>query len=123
MSVESIFYPEELSGRARRNVERYPWAAEIQASVLKAAEPWLGFSDDALWDLMFGNTIRRSWMVWSNGHCPACKGGVPMYCWRIDALREPWKLRCPHCDEAFPKNDFRAFYLSGLDGAAVFDPE
>ena len=43
-----------------------------------------------------------------------------MYNWRIEALRVPWKLRCPHCGQLFPKNDFHAFYRSGLDERGVF---
>ncbi|HQK92058.1 MAG TPA: heparinase II/III family protein [Armatimonadota bacterium] len=119
----SVFYGQELRQRARQNAERYPWAAEIRDATVQAAEPWLAYSDDELWDWMFGCTITRSWMVWSNGFCPACTKSVPMYTWEIDALGRPWKVRCPHCHEAFPKNDFAAFYRSGLDVHGVFDPQ
>ena len=80
-------------------------------------------SDEQLWRLMFGATIPRSWMVWSNGNCPSCDKPVPMYDWKIDAIKEPWKLRCPHCKEQFPKNDFAKFHESGLDAHGVFDPK
>ena len=33
-----------------------------------------------------GSGLPRSWMVWSNGHCPACRKPVPMYDWQIDAI-------------------------------------
>ena len=79
-------------------------------------------SDDELWNLMFGNTIRRAWQVWSDGHCPSCKKPVPMYEWAPDALKQPWKMRCPRCNELFPKNDFAKFYRSGLNEQNVFDP-
>ncbi|MGD9497667.1 MAG: heparinase II/III family protein, partial [Armatimonadota bacterium] len=85
--------------------------------------PRMELSEDEQWGLMIGHTITRSWMVWSNGHCPACGEDVPMYNWEIDAIARPWKVRCPHCGELFPKNDFQAFYQSGLDGHGVFDPE
>ena len=120
MSKGSLFYPAELIEKAKRNAENHVWAKRSRDRIVEAARPWMAFSDDELWDLMFGSTIRRSWMVWSNGHCPACKEGVPMYNWRIRALRLPWKLQCPHCDELFPKNDFHAFYRSGLDEHGVF---
>jgi len=119
----SVFYSQELRDRARRNAERYPWAAEIRDAIVRGAEPWLAYSDDELWEWMFGCTITRSWMVWSNGFCPACTKSVPMYTWEIDALGRPWKVRCPHCQEVFPKNDFGAFYRSGLDVHGVFDPK
>lgn len=119
----SILYPPELTEAARSNAATYPWAARARQGIVEAARPWMSMSDDQLWDLMFGSTITRSWMVWSNGVCPACGEDVPMYNWEIDAIERPWKVRCPHCGEVFPKNDFHAFYLSGLDEHGVFDPE
>jgi len=101
---------------------RYAWAAEAGERIVSAAQPWLELSDDHLWSLMFGNTITRSWMVLSNGHCPACQKPTPMYTWQIDALANPWKVRCPHCGMFFPTNDFGAYYRSGLDEHGVFQP-
>jgi len=118
-----FFYPPELTARARENIARYRWAADTRRRLIAAARPWMAMSDDRLWDLMFGNTIKRSWMVWSSGYCPACRKGVPMYNWQIDALNRPWKVRCPHCREYFPKNDFAKFYRSGLDEHGIFDPK
>jgi len=119
----SAFYPAALVERARTNAERYPWGAAIRDSILEQARPWLRFADDELWEMMFGHTITRSWMVWSNGHCPVCADETPMYTWEIDALAHPWKVRCPHCGEFFPKNNFLRFYRSGLDERGVFDPQ
>jgi len=121
--TDGALYPAELLKQARENVERFPWAAEMRKQLVAAAEPWMKLSDDELWGLMFGNTIKRSWMVWSNGYCPSCKEGVPMYNWVHAPLEYPWKVRCPHCEELFPKNDFHKFYLSGLDEHGVFDPK
>ena len=122
MKSQGVFFGAPMMATAQANVARYPWARELQQQVVAAASPWLGYSDDQLWDLMFGNTIKRSWMVWSNGYCPACRQDVPMYNWEMDALARPWKVRCPHCQELFPKNDFHRFYRSGLDEHGVFDP-
>lgn len=121
-STESVFLPDTLRQAAAANVARSPWARAVRDRVVRAAEPWMGMTDEQLWGLMFGNTIRRSWMVWSDGHCPACKKPVPMYNWMVDALQRPWKVQCPHCKELFPKNDFERFYRSGLDRHGVFDP-
>jgi len=118
-----MFYPAKMIEMAKANVSMYSWAAEIQSGITEAAQPWMKFSDEQLWNLMFGNTITRSWMVWSNGYCPACKNPVPMYAWEMDGFKRPWKVRCPHCKEIFPKNDFYKFYCSGLDGHRVFDPK
>ena len=46
-----------------------------------------------------------------------------MYSWKIDPWKFPFKTQCPHCDMLFPTNDFSAFYRSGLDRHAVFDPK
>lgn len=118
----SIFFPPELIQQAATNSRQFDWAAEIHRGVIDTAQPWLRYSDEALWEMMFGNTLRRSWMVWSNGYCPACKAGVPMYTWIIEPHTHPWKVQCPHCQEFFPKNDFTQFYHSGLDAHGVFDP-
>ncbi len=120
---QSVFYPSRVRKLARANAAKFSWASQMSHDIVHQAQPWLGRTDDELWGLMFGNTIPRSWMVWSNGYCPACREGVPMYNWVIDALQQPWKVRCPHCRELFPKNDFHSFYRSGLDASGVFDPE
>jgi hypothetical protein len=118
----SAFYPPRLLERARKNMDRDDWGRSVRAKAIEVAQPWKEMSDEQLWGLMFGATIPRSWMVWSNGHCPSCGKPVPMYDWKINAIGEPWKLRCPHCNEQFPKNDFAKFHQSGLDAHGVFDP-
>lgn len=119
----SVFFPPELVARAKANIAKYPWATKQKENVVQAARPWMKLSDEELWGLMFGPTIHRSWMVLSDGYCPSCKKPVPMYTWEVDALAHPWKVRCPHCREYFPKNDFKAFYQSGLDEHGIFDPK
>jgi dienelactone hydrolase len=119
----SAFFPSELVTHARANAREHAWAAAMRDSLVAAAKPWLEMSDDELWNLMFGNTLKRAWQVWSDGYCPSCKKPVPMYEWQPDALKQPWKMRCPQCKELFPKNDFAKFYRSGLDDQNVFDPK
>ena len=92
-----VFFPEEARARLRANAGQTAWGENIRRTAVDAARPWLEMSDEGLWDLMFGATITRSWMVWSNGHCPSCKNPVPMYSWKVDALKMPWKMACPHC--------------------------
>lgn len=118
----SALFPGSLVERARTNAREHTWAAAIRDPLVAAAQPWRERSDDELWELMFGNTLRRAWQVWSDGHCPACRKPVPMYEWVPEALTHPWKMRCPRCQELFPKNDFAKFYRSGLDAQNVFDP-
>ena len=113
----SAFYPPAVLARARAAA-----GTALREKLVAAAAPFRAMDDDALWGLMFGPTLLRSWMVWSTGYCPACQTDVPMYTWLMDALAHPWKTRCPHCGESFPTNDFEAFYRSGLDAHGVFDP-
>jgi hypothetical protein len=118
--TQSVFFPAPVVQTLRANVAKDPGAREQAQRFLELARPWREQSDDELWSAMFGATLERSWMVWSNGFCPACKQDVPMYAWKIDALREPWKVTCPHCAQKFPKNDFAQFHRSGLDAHGVF---
>ena len=118
----STFYHDRTLATARANIERDPLFRDFARQAEERAKPWREMTDEQLWGLMFGATIPRSWMVWSDGHCPACTQPVPMYQWRMDALNRPWKVTCPQCKEQFPKNDFAAFYRSGLDARGVFDP-
>lgn len=121
-AMKSVFYTEAMVRQAAANAKQYAWAADAQKQIVLQAKPWEAMTDDQLWSLMFGSTIKRAWQVWSNGTCPACKQPVPMYNWKMDPFADPWKTRCPHCNEAFPKNDFHAYYRSGLDSHGVFDP-
>jgi hypothetical protein len=116
-----MLLPQDFRERLKANAASEPWVAAVCQRLSDAAKPWLEMSDETLWALMFGPTITRSWDVWSNGHCPCCLKDVPMYTWLIDALRLPWKVTCPHCRQIFPKNDFAAFYRSGLDERRLFD--
>jgi len=118
---QSAFYPAPLVQRIRAATTRDSWGAELGKQAIEAAEPWKRMSDDQLWELVFGATLPRSWHVWSAGYCPACKKPVLMYDWKIDAMKTPWKVQCPHCQALFPTNDFHAFYKSGLDEHGVFD--
>jgi len=120
--ANSVFYPENVIERVRLNAASYGWAAHTRLQLIEEAEFWVRKTDDELWGMIFGPTIKRSWMVWTNGFCPVCHKGVSMYDWKIDGQKNPWKVGCPHCGELFPKNDFRAYYISGLDGRGIFNP-
>lgn len=120
MKTRSLLYNQQYIKQIKDNANKYDWAAKKIKDAIETARPWLELSDDTLWSLMFGNTIPRSHMVWSNGCCPACGKSVPMYDWKIDAWKYPWKVCCPHCGELFPKNDFGAYYQSGLDDSNIF---
>jgi len=121
--IQGAFITAAMADRARRNAQTDPWCAEATRGLIAKAAPWHGRSDTELWDLMFGPTITRARVVDADGCCPVCNGATPMYTWKVDALHMPWKVACPHCGEQFPKNDFYAYYRSGLDVHGVFDPK
>jgi hypothetical protein len=118
----SAFFPATVLEGIRANAREGDWGRALRDEAIEQARPWREMSDEQLWKLMFGATIPRSWHVLSNGVCPACHQPVPMYDWQIDAIARPWKVRCPHCQQQFPTNDFKKFYDSGLDVHGVFDP-
>jgi hypothetical protein len=122
MKTHSVYFGESARSAVKVNAERFAEAAGIVSELVEAARPWLEMTLDQVWDLCFAETLPRAWQVWSDGHCPTCLRSVPMYTWRADALVTPWKLRCPHCGDLFPKNDFHAFYRTGLDVRGRFDP-
>jgi hypothetical protein len=119
----SVFFPTATLEKLHERIETDPWAAGVRDSCINRAKPWKELSDEELWQSMFGPTISRSWMVWSNGFCPHCKQPVRMYDWEMDPLNQPWKVTCPHCRHQFPTNDFESYYQSGLNRQGIFDPE
>lgn len=119
---ESVFYPLERIEAAKANVAKYDWAKAAADAYVEAARPWMEASEDELWSLMPSHTITRSWMVWSDGYCPACNKDVRMYDWKMEPWEHRWKVQCPHCEARFPTNDFGAYYDSGLDDEGIFDP-
>ncbi len=121
--TQSVFFNPAVVRTLQANVAASTWGQAQAQRCRESARPWLALSDDELWAAMFSATIQRSHHVLSNGTCPACKEGVPMNSWKIDALHRPWKVTCPHCEEVFPKNDFAAFYRSGLDPHGIFTPD
>jgi hypothetical protein len=116
-----MFITEAMIQQLRRNINRDPAVAAAVQELVSQAARWRETRDEELWNLMFGPTPTRAWHVYANGFCPSCKAPVPMYTWLVDAEKKPWKMTCPHCQENFPKNDFAAFYRSGLDAHGVFD--
>ena len=123
LKKHSAFYASESLAKIRENLSKHPDAAGVRKKAVSAAAFWKNLPDDQLWEMIFGPGITRSWMVWSDGNCPACKKPVKMYDWKIETQKLPWKLRCPNCQELFPKNDFAAFYRSGLNERGLFDPK
>ena len=123
--------PGGLASRDRIKVlaglaSEYPWFCEQRDAILQACEQRLGPSDEDLWCTMPAQCIPRSNSVNTKHGCPTCGDaihrGYGYYPWGISSAH-PWKVQCPKCLERFPKNDFMAYYRSGLDEQARFDGE
>ncbi len=131
----------EMRANALANVERYDWAAEQQSSAIRAARAWVAMDDDELWELITSQELPRDIHTNKELGCPNCGDGIVPYGnypWTTagDASKAnlrsasihvegliPWKLRCPNCEEVYPKNDFWSYYQSALDEHGFFRRE
>ncbi len=125
----STFYHTQARANAQVNAQRYEWARKQVDEAIAAAEPWLKTSDDELWRMIVPPKLKRAIMVNVNQGCPKCGMGIyedrgpHPYPWIAWVEGHPWKVQCPNCKELFPKNDFGAFYESGIDReTGLFDP-
>lgn len=116
----STFYGPEKRVLAEANAEKYHWARAEMANAVQAASPWAQLTDDELWRLVISPEIKRALAVNENRGCPNCGRGIYaergpyLYAFQASVPGHPWKVRCPNCKELFPKNDFAAFYESGI---------
>ena len=117
---ESTFYGERARAIVRANAERYPWAKAEVDEAINAAEPFVQMSDEDLWKLVLSPELPRSIGVNRDLGCPKCGNaiygarGSNLYAFVAVVPGHPWKVQCPECRELFPKNDFEAFYRSGI---------
>ena len=122
----SILFTETKRQNARANIRRFDWAREEAESILARADIWAEKSDEELWAFVPGHTLHRYIHVNTLKGCPACGTNAleyGAYEWATVPHEMPWKVKCPSCAEIFPKNDFGAFYLSGLDESGIFRRE
>jgi hypothetical protein len=115
---------------ARENIRRYDWAKKEADAVIESADYYLKF-EDKLWDLVPGEGIARCLTVGKEGdpfgyYCRYCGTDLRAlygnYPWIINALEDPWKVKCPHCQRRFPSNNFGEYYKLGINEYGVFDP-
>jgi len=113
----------EMRANALANVKKFDWAAREQAGAVAAAEPWVKLSDEDLWQMVTSQGLPRDIHTNKEAGCPKCANGIVKfgnYPWKAAGN---WKLQCPSCGEVYPKNDFWAFYKSGLDERGFFHRE
>ncbi|MDX1359187.1 MAG: hypothetical protein R3232_10180, partial [Clostridia bacterium] len=120
MKIHSSFFSERILSLIQHNIKVNQAAADSAARFIDSTSYWLETSYDELREMVFSPSLKRSWFVLSDGSCPSCGESVPMYNWVYDPIDQPWKMKCPHCSGLFPKNDFKAYYDSGLDEKGIF---
>jgi len=117
---ESTFYGNEVMQNVLKNREENVWAEALAQEQIEKAKPWMELSYDELWDMMVSYTVKRVYATTMEpGTCPDCGESVPTRAWEAK-MDVKWKVACPHCGGLFPKNDFEAYYNSGLDEHGVF---
>ncbi len=127
------YYTPERLANARHNTARFAWAREIRTAAVDRATPWRIRSDEELWALIAGQDLPRTINVTltrgpngtTQAGCLECGRAIErfgQYPYEPDFDRQPWKLKCPSCGSVFPKNDFGAYYRSGIDGRGLFCP-
>ena len=123
-STGGHFVTPEHMRNAKRNIERFPWAASQRDAAVARAERWIGLEDESLWGLVTEQAIGRSTNASVEKGCPRCGDGINRLggSFRVDVLADPWKITCPNCEGRFPTNDLGAFYRSGKGADSFFDP-
>jgi hypothetical protein len=105
-------------------VARYPAARAVADALRKEADYWVAWSDEALWNVVPGAEVPRSFECSTQG-CPIhgkkifeAVGGS-FYPWIIDP-KQPFKIKCPIGGETYPSNDYGRFYRSGFKDRSDF---
>ena len=115
-----------MRANALENVRRFDWAKSAQQSAMATAAPWLKVSDEDLWKMVPSQELPRAVYIakgllyeGQRDACPKC--GKPIsYGGKANFWKQDWKVTCTHCQEVYPKNDFRAYYQSALDEHGCF---
>ncbi|HET7559441.1 MAG TPA: heparinase II/III family protein, partial [Limnochordia bacterium] len=125
-TCSTLYTPERLAA-ARRNAHETPWGRQLRDAAVARAEPLAALGYDRLWRLVPAETVARC--ITTNGPArnlsPLTGEAIKrygFYPWRLEPLRQPWKLIDPTTNAAFPTNDFAAYHQSGLDERGRFDP-
>ncbi len=130
-------YTDDMVAAARENIEKYDWAKSERDSVVAAADKFVELGAEYIWNNIPGQGLPRAYAVaFENGHpvrdpyefhCRYCNTDLledhGNYPWTVDAINNPWKIKCPECEKVFPSNDFGKFYELGRTKAngGLFD--
>ena len=127
--VERTYYTEDKIANARENAKKYEWAESEVKAVVKKADRYVD-SIDALYEMIPSEGIPRSFATGlvsdPNAYmCRYCGTNLMAkysgYPWAINAIKDPWKIKCPECARVFPSNDFGSFYELGKNEKGEFN--
>lgn len=126
MKRRSTIYTPHKREYARGNAERFEWARVLRDKAVNEADNYLAIGYEALWSLVPGQTLPRSYGVNQRLGSPVTGKEIDKYGnypYQADPLQTPWKITDPSSGLSFPTNDFGAYYVSGLDESGLFRPE
>ena len=112
--------------RIRALCSKYEWARGQRKNILDRCAYWRARSDSDLRISVPSQMVPRALYLNRKAGCLKCGREIfkhGYYPWRMDPKKHPWKVQCPNCGERFPKNDFVAYYISGLDENNMFRPD
>ncbi|MDB6095227.1 MAG: bacterial Ig-like protein [Verrucomicrobia bacterium] len=121
--ARTLFSDPEIR-QARENVARYPAAKLLADSFVKEANYWVGWTDEALRDVVTSPEVPRAFDCCTAG-CPVHGRKIfeatgTTYPWIIDP-KVPFKVKCPIGGETYPSNDYGKFYRSGFKDRGDFN--
>ncbi len=113
------YFDDAKMARMTSLVEQNEWAQRQVEAARKAAEWYLQFSDEELWEFVPPPEQMRAINVHIGHDCPTCGDEITRkaghYPWEMDRDR-PFKVTCPVCGQTFPENDFEPWNSEGLAG-------
>jgi hypothetical protein len=126
--TRTTFYSPARIAAAGKNIARYDWAKQQRDAAVKRAAPYVELGYEGLWNLVPSALVPRAIHTNSlEGNLSPIAGKaldeIDRYPWKIDPLKDPWKITDPISKYRFPTNDYGAYYRSGLDEYGNFQPE
>jgi hypothetical protein len=120
--ARTLFTDAEIR-QARENVAKFPAAKKVADEIIKVADYWVEWTDQALQDLISTAEVPRSFEVCPEG-CPIHGRKIyeatgKFYPWIVDP-KVPYKVKCPIGGETYPSNDYGRFYRSGFKDRSDF---
>ena len=102
------------------------WLKAFQSNVLESCRYWLEKNMDHIWYSVPTQNVPRSLFVNQLFGSPVSGTAInsfDYYQWDYNPSKFPWKLIEPVSGDLFPKNDFFAYMVSGINPFGMFDPE